>query len=149
MRPISLLVTAAYVGIVCWLTLGTVSKHGIGYEVPGGVLNPAAWTREATWNVGPPSEIVANILLFVPVGVLFAVVFGRRLWWLALLAAAALTATIEILQIPMPDRISDPRDLVANSAGALIGIAIVSVGWLAAALGRALSRSGSRLSPEP
>lgn len=149
MRPISLLVTAAYVGLVCWLTLGTVSNHGIGYEVPGGVLNPATWIREATWNVGPPSEIVANILLFVPVGVLFAVVFGRRLWWLALLAAAALTVTIEILQIPMPDRISDPRDLVANSAGALIGIAIVSVGWLATAVGRALSRSGSRLSPEP
>ncbi|HEU5223263.1 MAG TPA: VanZ family protein [Candidatus Lumbricidophila sp.] len=141
MRPITLLVTLAYVGLVCWLTLGTVSNHRIGYEVPGGVLNPDAWLRSATWEVGPPSEILANIVLFVPVGVLFALVFGRRLWWLAMLAAVALTATIEVLQIPMPDRISDPRDLVANTAGAVIGLGVVSVGWLASALARAIRRA--------
>src|SRR5215203_259712 len=47
------------------------------------------------------------------------------------------TVAIELAQIPLADRISDPRDLLANSGGALIGIVLAGIGWLMLAAWRA------------
>jgi hypothetical protein len=65
---------------------------------------------------------------------------GPRRWLGALIAALALTIAIELAQIPMPDRISDPRDLLANTAGAAIGMVIAGIGWLVRAVWRAATR---------
>ncbi len=61
--------------------------------------------------------------MFVPWGFLVLLALGIRWWWVAAFAGLALTLTIEIGQIPLP-RISDPRDLVANMLGTLVGIAL-------------------------
>jgi VanZ family protein len=42
------------------------------------------------------------------------------------LLAVGIAAAIEISQIPL-DRVSDPRDLVANAAGAAIGVLVGSL----------------------
>jgi glycopeptide antibiotics resistance protein len=134
------LVTAGYLALVAWLTLGSVSWHAIGYQADYGVLTPSIWFDSATWTTGSIFEFGANIALFVPVGLLFAMIAGPRRWLGALVAALALTIAIELAQIPMPDRISDPRDLLANSAGAAIGMVVAGVGWLVRAAWRAAVR---------
>ena len=73
-----------------------------------------------------PLEFALNMALFVPWGMLAVFVLEARRWWLAALLGFALTVTIEVLQIPSA-RISDPRDLVANSLGALLGIALACI----------------------
>jgi glycopeptide antibiotics resistance protein len=71
--------------------------------------------------------------MFVPVGLFFLLLLGRRRWWLAILLGVVLTCGIEFAQLFIPTRVSDPRDILANSMGALIGVvAALVVTWPAA-----------------
>ncbi len=75
-----------------------------------------------------------NVLMFVPVGLFFLLLVGRRQWWAAVLLGVALTVGIEVVQLFLPDRVSDLRDIVANSVGAFVGVmAALVVTWPAAA----------------
>lgn len=67
-------------------------------------------------------EFTANVLMFVPLGVLVPLVF-RRLW-IGVVVAAALSAGAELAQILLPARHASMRDVLANVLGALLGAAI-------------------------
>lgn len=111
---------AVYVCGVLFITLVPMPWATEGAQVEHGVLDLRSWLLRSTWTTGSPREAFANIALFVPVGFLA----GRVAPWLGVAAAVVLTWTIEIVQIPLPDRISDPRDLVANAVGGVIGVAL-------------------------
>ncbi|MRG60066.1 VanZ family protein [Agromyces sp. CFH 90414] len=134
------LLTAAYLALVAWATLGPVSWHAIGYEATYGVLTPSIWLDRSTWTTGSMFEFVANVAMFLPVGVLFAMLAGPRRWVWALVGAGALSLVIELAQIPIGDRISDPRDLLANATGALVGVLLAAIGWVCSLAWRALTR---------
>lgn len=138
------LVTLGYLALVAWATMGPVSWHAIGYEASYGVLTPSIWFERSTWMIGSPMEFAANVAMFVPLGVLFALLAGPRRWGWALVAAGGASLAIEVVQIPIADRISDPRDLLANTAGAAIGIAIVGAGWLVRSAWHAITRPAER-----
>lgn len=70
-------------------------------------------------------EFTANILMFVPLGVLVAVILPRRLRWMLLLIGTVFSTLIELTQLLIPGRFSDVRDVIANSAGFLIGAGVV------------------------
>ncbi|QAY73026.1 VanZ family protein [Agromyces protaetiae] len=142
LRRIPLLVAAAgYLALVAWATLGPVSWHAIGWEARYGVLTPSIWFDRSTWTTGSPTEFALNIAMFLPLGALFALLAGRRRIVAAFAAAVAVSIAIEVAQIPMEDRISDPRDLLANAAGAAIGIVGVTIVWAIGAIARRLSRA--------
>jgi hypothetical protein len=84
-------------------------------------------------------EFSANVALFVPFGVFFVLLLGRRRWWLAILLGVAATCAIEFGQQFIPNRVSDPRDLLANSIGSIIGTLLALV--LTAAKARRLRQS--------
>ncbi len=76
-------------------------------------------------------DIIVNILGFVPFGLFYFLyrqaahpgrALGNFLW--ALLAAAAISGTIELLQVYLPSRSSSMTDLICNIGGALVGILI-------------------------
>jgi VanZ family protein len=70
-------------------------------------------------------EVTANILLFVPFGILLALVLPRRRWAVLPIAFAA-TLLIEFSQaLFLSERTPSIRDVVANLIGAAIGLAIV------------------------
>jgi glycopeptide antibiotics resistance protein len=75
-------------------------------------------------------EFTANVLWFVPFGLLGVLALGRRWWWLVLLLGAAVSTAIEAGQwLLLPERTPTPVDVVANTVGTAIGVAI-AVGWL-------------------
>lgn len=115
--------TAGYLAFVVYITLGPVPWRTEPNEAPSGFLTPEAWLRAETWTTGSTFEILANVALFVPVGVLFRLLMRGLPWWPPLLLAIALTVGIEFLQVPL-ERVSDPRDLVANTAGAVTGVLV-------------------------
>lgn len=67
-------------------------------------------------------EFLANIGLFVPLGVFLILLVGSRFWLVALAAGIVLTSMIESIQRQVPGRVSDPRDVAANSIGMFVGI---------------------------
>ena len=69
-------------------------------------------------------EFLANIGLFVPLGVFLLLLVGTRLWFVAIMAGIVLTSMIEAVQKQIPGRVSDPRDVAANSIGMFLGVAL-------------------------
>ncbi|MCU1423993.1 MAG: VanZ family protein, partial [Microbacteriaceae bacterium] len=70
-------------------------------------------------------EFVANVAMFVPFGVLVWLAFPRSRWWVVLLLGFATTVTIETVQSTLPTRFSTVSDVVANTLGTAVGLALV------------------------
>lgn len=64
--------------------------------------------------------LIANVLMFVPLGFLTPVLW-RQKWWQTLLTALAATLCIELIQ-PFFDRSFDVDDIILNFAGGAIGL---------------------------
>ncbi|PRA80763.1 VanZ family protein [Microbacterium sp. MYb66] len=70
-------------------------------------------------------EIIANVLVFVPVGIFAFVLLPRRIWVLSLLVGPLLSIAIETVQrVALPHRAATVTDVLANSAGSLLGVAL-------------------------
>lgn len=75
------------------------------------------------WSV-QQNQILANVIMFLPVGVLTGL-----LWrWRGLWVAAGLCAGIEILQLVTSRGLCELDDVFHNMIGAVIGIGIVMIG---------------------
>lgn len=114
---------ALYTGAVLWVTLRPLPWATEGNQEAYGILDPQSWIGWSTWTEGSPLEIVANILMFLPIGLASGLLFRGPV---GLLVPIALTLVIELAQIPLADRISHPRDLVANASGAILGLLIAA-----------------------
>lgn len=76
-------------------------------------------------------EIIANVLVFVPIGILAFILVPRPLWPLAIVLGPALSLSIEVFQrLVLPHRAATLTDVVANSGGALIGVTLAIAGTL-------------------
>jgi glycopeptide antibiotics resistance protein len=73
-------------------------------------------------------ESAANVALFVPAGVILALLAGGRFrWWMPVLGIVG-SAAVELAQgALLPGRTADWRDIAADSAGVVIGAAVVAV----------------------
>ena len=67
-------------------------------------------------------EMAANVLLFVPVALLFAGAAPQLPGALVWLICTAASAAVETAQLVLPGREPTVRDVVLNSAGAAIGV---------------------------
>lgn len=122
-HPYLSVVTFGYLAVVAWLTLSPQApdqRDGPLWQLAL-FLDRFSATQWLTFN---DLEFVANIALFVPLGLFFVLLVGKRQWWLALGLAIGLTAGIEWVQQFIPSRVSDPRDILSNSLGAAIGVVI-------------------------
>lgn len=141
-HPVLSLLTGTYLAFVAWLTLTPQAYASAHISIIFRVLD-ALHRHGYLLSVDDNRlEFLANIALFLPVGMFLLLLFGTRLWWLALTAAFALTAFIETAQRSIPGRVSDERDLLANGLGAVIGVLIAVVLTLPAELRRRRRRRG-------
>jgi glycopeptide antibiotics resistance protein len=76
-----------------------------------------------TWFGYNCLEFTANIIMFIPLGFLVALLLSQRLWWLALIICPAFSISIELTQATfLAARFATVSDVVSNSTGAFIGI---------------------------
>lgn len=74
-------------------------------------------------------ESLANVLLFIPAGILAAALLPGRLWWLAFLLCTGLSAGVELVQdLVLPERHGTVQDILLNSCGALLGVGLAAAG---------------------
>ena len=70
-------------------------------------------------------NLVGNTAMFIPLGIVWPVVFKKLDTHLKVIGAGAgFSLIIEILQLPFFDRVSDIDDLILNSVGFIIGYGI-------------------------
>ena len=67
-------------------------------------------------------NLIGNTAMFVPLGIVWPIVYARLDTPLMTIAAGfGFSLLIEILQLPFYDRVSDIDDLILNSSGFIIG----------------------------
>ncbi|MGA1835705.1 VanZ family protein [Herbiconiux sp. 11R-BC] len=75
-------------------------------------------------------EFLANVAMFVPLGLLIGVLFGRHRWGFAVLICFGVSSLIETAQFfLLPGRYGTVDDVIANTLGALVG-ALLARAWL-------------------
>ena len=89
------------------------------------------------WN-----DKVSHIMGHAALAAYFSGLVARRSWWKILLALFAFGIAVEILQNTMhAGRMGDPRDVLANTVGVLLGLGLAWLGlsrwtaWAASLLG--------------
>lgn len=80
-------------------------------------------------------EFGANVLMFVPLGLLLTLLFLRP--WLGFACALAISVAAEVSQILIPSRQASLRDVIANALGAACGAAIA---WIVVCVRRRRDR---------
>ncbi len=98
------------------------------------------WPIAPDWALPEHYGLLLNVVLFVPLAALLALVTGRAWWWVTAVAALG-SAVIELTQWAWLAREGGWPDVVANTLGALIGAGAVSL--LARRGSRRAGRSGS------
>lgn len=97
-----------------------------------GIVAKIARVLNARWDVPlstgyPALEFLANVALFVPVGILLALSWPRLRFWQVTLIGLATTTLIELVQTGLPTRFPALSDVIANTGG-------TAIGWILAAV---------------
>ncbi len=130
--PLARYLLAAYVLLVVYGSLHRVT----GWRNPG--TGPFEFVT-APWPLYVTGfDIAANVIAYVPLGLLGVLAVAPRLagapaWLAATLGGAALSFAMEALQTYLPNRIESNVDFAANALGAAIGAfaGVVIARWLA------------------
>jgi glycopeptide antibiotics resistance protein len=131
-HPVLSVLTVLYLAAVAWVTLGPEPYDARTSGVLWRFLDFFGRHEATDWITFDRVEFGANIAMFVPLGMFFVLLLGRRRWWLAILACGAVSCVIEISQgALLPTRVSDLADVVANTsggtAGVLLGVVLMSI----------------------
>jgi glycopeptide antibiotics resistance protein len=126
-HPFLSLLTFAYVGFVGMVTL-TPSAHA---PIPVGLMVRVLEAFHRRGYVEALTiervEFLANVAMFMPIGVFLLLLVGAERWWLALFLPFFLTVFIETAQRDIPGRVSDPRDILANTLGGIAGVFVAMI----------------------
>ena len=78
-------------------------------------------TARIPWLTYDAMEVGANVLVFVPLGILLTMVLPFGAWWFVIPIAFVVTVTIEVVQAQfLDDRTFSVRDVIANLTGLVI-----------------------------
>lgn len=123
-----LALTAAYAWVIWRMTL---TPHVFSDAQQSFVSHAIVWAQQlpgGAWLTYDRTEFLANIAMFVPVGMIAAMWLPRRWWFVAAVLAVGLSAGIEIAQgALLPYRVADPHDVLSNGMGGLLGATLVGL----------------------
>jgi glycopeptide antibiotics resistance protein len=142
-RPWLVALFGVYLVLLVWLVLWKLDVPWVGSGARR-TVKLVPFVRTAANGPSKPSEVLGNVLVFVPFGVYLGLLGARAPWWRTWTRAvglAALTSVgLEVAQYVLAVGSSDVSDVLANTAGALAGLVLLAVvrlvlrGWTATAL---------------
>ncbi|WP_127792803.1 VanZ family protein [Agromyces sp. LHK192] len=114
---------------------------GLFVFMPGSDVQPVGgalvWAADMLSSLGVPFdaayafvEFTANIVLFVPLGLLLSLAGWHLPFWAIVLIGLVSTCVIEAVQLAIPGRYSTLSDVVANTLGTALGA--LAARWIGA-----------------
>ena len=95
------------------------------------VTGLVGWLADVLAGVGIPREpaavaleLLANVALFTPLGLLVALAVPGARWWVVIATGLLLSTGIELVQLALPSRVSTVSDVIANTAGTALGLVL-------------------------
>lgn len=125
-KTVLLLVLVAYLAVLSYATLQRLA----GYGASGVSFHLFRAWREAWNNFSLTSwlNILLNVAMFVPLGILLPVIWKNfRKWHWMLAAGLGLSLYVEVMQLVGSRGIFDIDDLFANTLGAMMGFCLLMV----------------------
>ena len=115
--------SALYAFGLWWMTLRPTPYDDGTAGVLRAFLGLLASSPVTAWVTFDVVEFAANVVMFVPFGVL--AILWDGLWWVGILSGLATSAVIETSQaLLLPTRVADARDLLANTLGTALGVVV-------------------------
>lgn len=116
----------AYLVLLTWLVLWKLEVPFVGDGSERQVkLVPFVATARA--GASAPVEVLANILLFVPFGGYLRLLAPSTRWWRLAAVVAGTSVLFEVGQYLLAVGRSDLSDVVANTAGGVLGLGLVGL----------------------
>ena len=121
-RPIVLALLATYLVVAALIAFWPTPVDQGAAPLLNSLITKLHHHGMPTWLGYDQLEFAANVVFFIPLGLLLTVLFGRDRWWLAVLIALGASVCIEFIQQEvLAARFSSIADVAANGLGALIG----------------------------
>ena len=109
------------------MTLGIIALSPIS-PIRGLDLSQELDASGFGWVTYTQLESFANVMLFVPFGLLIALLVPTRWWWVVVVALVLAAGGIELGQaLFLPGRVASLDDVLANSLGGVLGVAIAAM----------------------
>lgn len=150
MKRLSKTVLALYLLFLLWLVLFKFSLH-VSTVLDSGLrgINLIPFASKAHTGHLNLVGMVLNLLFFVPFGLLLSVIMKQAGFWRKLLYIFLFSVAVELVQYIFAIGITDITDVIMNTGGGLLGLAIYSLGqsysdskkldrWTVAAVGAVL-----------
>ena len=119
MKALSRILFAAYLFILLWLVLFKFSYDPIAiihaFQTRSLNLIPFAYSRN--------SEMIANLVAFIPFGVMLGVNFNHVAWRCNIAVIFAFSVVVEIIQYCFAIGATDVTDIIMNTLGGSLGLA--------------------------
>ena len=74
-----------------------------------------------------PVEVVANLVLFIPLGLYLGLLAPRWPWWAAPGTIAGASFALEVTQYVLAVGRSDTTDVIVNTVGGLVGLGLLAL----------------------
>lgn len=121
-RLVALALVVLYSLLVAHLTLTDPATGGWAFDLADRVATRASGGR-LTWT---ETEVLANVALFVPLGLLLTVALGRV--WPAVTMCLLASAAVELVQLRLvTSRVPTLDDVAHNTLGGLVGALVAGL----------------------
>ena len=124
-RMVGLAAFAIYIVTLLWASLNPEPIDGSGpiRQFVAWVLNYTSVSKTWHWLDYNTLEALANVALYVPLGLSLAILLRKLPWWADALIGICVTGSVELTQrLLLPDRFGTWADVLHNSIGVLIGV---------------------------
>lgn len=117
---------AVYVVVLVWAVLWKFHEPFIGRDDMREIkLIP--FVGAGGFGLNSPAELIANLLLFVPLGVYLAALLPWWRWWGVVLVGTGVSVVLETLQYLTAVGSSDVADVLVNAAGTALGVGALAL----------------------
>ena len=122
-RYASAFLLVEYIALLMYFTVFIRPEHG-----ERELLLIPFWSYWAIAHDGAKvliQEHIMNVAVFIPIGILQAIVLKGVKWWKVLLVGTGVSLMVEVMQYIMMRGYCEIDDVIHNTIGCLIGIALV------------------------